>query len=220
MPLPIFEKQDDIPEAFKSEYEEREGKWHPRVPDVTKLESALEKERTDRADEEKKRKAAEKERDELKRKQSAQQAGITDEQLQQLRAEDAEKRKPLEDENAELKAENRKLKLTDRVRTQALESGIMSDRIEDAMLVLERRTDLTSDSDSIVVLDKDGKPTSEKLEDFLTVTFKKEKPWLYTGSQSSGGGSNNPPRSTAGNGERPKANQGNPDHASTARGAF
>jgi hypothetical protein len=30
MPLPVFDTQDAVPEAFREEYEEREGKWHPK----------------------------------------------------------------------------------------------------------------------------------------------------------------------------------------------
>jgi shikimate 5-dehydrogenase len=55
---------------------------------------------------------------------------------------------------------------------------------------------------NIVVKDKDGKATTEKIEDFLSKTFKKEKPWLYAGSGGSGsgatgsGGSGNEPSVT------------------------
>jgi hypothetical protein len=41
---------------------------------------------------------------------------------------------------------------------------------------------------NIVVKDKDGKATTEKIEDFLSKTFKKEKPWLYAGSGARGSG--------------------------------
>lgn len=190
-PFPIYDAADDVPEAFKSEYEEREGKWHPKVPDVTSLQSALESERTRAANEERDRKKAERERDELKRKATAAEHGITDEQLEKLRKDDAEKRKPLEEKLAAIEAENRKLKLNDRVRAEAAKHWL-GDRMDDGMLLVvdgpRPRATLASDSDAIVILDKEGKPTTETLEHFLSTTYKAEKPWLYAGSGASGSG--------------------------------
>ena len=188
MAFPTYKKQEEIPEAFRSEYEERDGEWHPKVPDVAKLQKALDSERDRAANEEKARKAAESERDALKRTADAKEKGISEEELQKIRDAEAAARKPIEEERDRLAAENRKLKLTDRVQALALKSGVMPDRIEDAMLALDRRADLT-DKDGIVVKDKDGKVTTETIDDFLKTTFKKEKPWLYAGSGAAGGGS-------------------------------
>ncbi len=202
MPLPTFESAEDVPEAFRAEYEEREGVWHPKAtpaPDVTRLQSALDAERGQKTEAEKERKRLEKELSDLKRKETAAQHGISDEQLEKLRNEDASKRKPIEEELATLKAENRKLKLTDRVQALALKYGIMQDRIEDAMLNLERRVDLT-DGDNIVVKDKAGNVTTETVEDFLAKTFKGEKPWLYQGSGNSGSGASGSNGSGGGSG--------------------
>lgn len=187
MPFPTYAKQEEIPEAFRSEYEERDGAWHPKVPDVSKLNSALEAEREKARTEEKARKLAQKELEELKRTEKAKAAGISEEELTQIRADEAKARKPLEDELATTKAAIRKLKLTDRVQTLALKHGVMADRIEDAMLALQPRTDLT-DADGIAVKDKEGKVTTETIDDFLAKTFKAEKPWLYAGSGASGSG--------------------------------
>jgi hypothetical protein len=35
MAFPVFEKKEDIPKGFEADYEEKEGKFHPKVPDVT-----------------------------------------------------------------------------------------------------------------------------------------------------------------------------------------
>lgn len=187
MPFPTYAKQDEIPEAFRGEYEEREGVWHPKVPDVTKLTGALQKERDKAAEQDRLRKEAEKERDELKREAQARAAGISQEELEKIRAAEKEARRPIEKERDDLRAENRKLKLTDRVKALALSAGVMQDRIDDAMLLLASRTDLT-DADGIVVKDEDGKITSETIDDFLDTTFKKESPWFYAGAGSSGSG--------------------------------
>jgi hypothetical protein len=185
MPFPIYDTQDEVPEAFRAEYEEREGKWHPKVPDVTNLKTALQSERDRATREEAARKAAETERDTLRRKGSAKEKGVTEEQLAALRADDERKRKadlePLQRENQELKKENRKLKLTDRVQKLALDAGVMPDRIEDAMELLDKRVDLTEDGETIVVKNKKGEITTEKIETFLETTFRAEKGWLYGG---------------------------------------
>lgn len=195
MPFPTFEKKEDIPKGFESEFEEKDGKWQAKVPDATGLSSALEKERqtvaTEKAAlaaEKTARQKAENELAALKRKEKAAETGITEEQLTTLRKEDEDKRKPIEDENAKLKLELTKVKKTDRVQGLALKSGVMADRIEDAMLILEGRTGLTEDGSTITVLDKDKKLTTTAIEQFLKVDFKKEKPWLYAGSGGSGSG--------------------------------
>jgi hypothetical protein len=189
MPLKFFAKKEEIPEAQReTAIELKDGRFTVEEPvDTTTLESTLAKERADRKEEEKARKAAEKERDELKRTQAAREKGISDEELQRIRDDEAKARKPIEDERDRLRKENDQLKRTDKVRTLALAKGIMPDRIEDAMLLLDTRTELT-DAGAVAVKDKAGKITAETLDDFLGKTFKAEKPWLYKGSGASGSG--------------------------------
>jgi polyribonucleotide nucleotidyltransferase len=62
----------------------------------------------------------------------------------------------------------------------------MTDRIEDAMELLEKRVDLTEDGETIVVKNKKGEITTEKIETFLETTFRAEKGWLYGGTGASG----------------------------------
>ena len=192
MPFQIFDKIEDIPDAQRDVYEEKDGKWHAKVPDVTNLNSALDKERTGRETEEKARKKAEKDLADVRRKEAAKEGNVSEEALQKLRDDDARKRQeeidPLKLERDTLRAENTKIKKTDRVQKMWLDAGGMPDRLEDAMLSLDRRTGLTEGGDTITVLDKDGKLTTTKIEDFVKVDFKKEKPWLYAGSGGSGSG--------------------------------
>lgn len=188
MAFPVFDKKEDIPKGFEEDYEEKEGKFHPKVPDVTKQQSALEAERTRAETEKTARIKAENDLTALRRKQAAADNNISDEQLEKLRNEDEEKRKPLEEKVAKLEGELTKVKKTDRVQSLALKHGIMQDRIEDAMLILEKRTGLTEGGETITVLDKDGKLTTTSIEVFLKTDFKKEKPWLYAGSGASGSG--------------------------------
>jgi hypothetical protein len=197
MPLPIFATEAEIPEAFRPEYEERDGQWHPRI--VSELELERQK-RTTLLDEKKeadrKRREAEERAERLAREEEAKRKGITDEELQRIRDAEAEARRPIEEENRKLKEQLRTIQHTDKLRAAAIAAGVLGDRIEDAMLVLERRTTLTDDG-AIAVLDADGKVTAKTLQAFLEVDFQKEKPWLYEYRGGSGSGSG---RSTGGGG--------------------
>jgi transposase-like protein/predicted DNA-binding antitoxin AbrB/MazE fold protein len=193
MAFPVFEKKEDIPKGFEADYEEKEGKFHPKVPDVKGAQTALEAERKRADDEKKARVDAENKLAEARRKETAREGNISDEQLTKLREEDAAKRKadlePVQSELVETKAKLRKITLVDRLRTLGTESGWLAGRIEDAMDQALKRVDLAEGSDTnIVVKDKDGKATTEKVEDFLKVRLKKEKPWLYAGSGARGSG--------------------------------
>jgi len=193
MPVKTYKTKDEIPQAQRDKaLELKDGTFAVDEPvDVEALKAegqrAIEAERQKAKDEERARKAAEKERDELKQKKEAADRGISEAELQKIKDAEAAARKPIEDENAKLKAENDRLKRTDKVRTVGLAKGLMEDRIEDAMLALESRTRL-GDQGNIIVRDKNGVDTTESLEDFLEKTFKKEKPWLYKGPGGSGGG--------------------------------
>lgn len=188
MPWPTYKTADEIPEAFRSEYEQKGDEWVAKIPDVAGATSALEKERQRAKEEEKARKAAEKERDELKRAQDAAKQGITEEQLQKIRDDEAKARKPIEDERDALKKENRKLKLDDKARALALKAGVMPDRLDKAMRDLADRLDLAEGGDTIVVKDTKGNVTAETVEDFLTKTYKAEAPFFYAGTGASGSG--------------------------------
>jgi hypothetical protein len=208
MPFPTYDTIDAIPEDQRDVYEEgTDKKWRAKVPDVTNLTSAIDKERTARETEEKARKKAEKDLADLRRKNTAADNNISEEQLEKLRKEDDDKRKPIQEELDKTKAELTKVKKTDRVQRLFLDSGGMPDRVEDAMLSLDRRTGLTEDGNTITVLDKDGKLTTEKVEDFVKASFKKEKPWLYAGSGGSGSGAGGSTRTGSPADETPPGEQ-------------
>lgn len=217
MPFPTYKKLEDIPEAFRGEYEEREGEFHAKADG----ELATEKRKRaalldEKKAEEKKRQDAEKERDDLKRTADAKAKGISEEELQKIRDAEALARKPLEAELEQAKAENRKLKLTDRVQALALKYGVMQDRLKQAMKILDPRTDL-SDAGGIVVLDEEGKVTTETIDNFLEKTFKKESPWFYKGTGAKGSVDANSTAET----EVPEAKQATAAaQAATVRGSF
>ncbi len=191
MTLPVFDTEADVPELFRPAYEERGGKWHPKVVAELDLERGKHATLLDETKEAKRlRKLAEDAAAEAKRQLDAKNAGVPEAELARLRAEDEEKRRteltPLQTENAALKAENRKLKLTDKVRSLAIGAGVMGDRIDDAMLFLDTRADL-GDEGGIVWKGKDGKVTNQTAEQFFAA-FKIEKPYLFEFEGGSGSG--------------------------------
>jgi hypothetical protein len=174
MPLPVYDTQDLVPADQRDDYVEHEGKWHPKV--VVDLETERQK-RTALLDEKKKekerREAAERERDELKRTKEAADSGVTEAALKKIRDDEAAARKPIEDENKILRDENRKLKLTDRVRALYLSDkvGGMADRADDAMDLLfkkdHERVDL-GDADGLMFKDEKGQVTADDAETFFS----------------------------------------------------
>jgi len=212
MPLPIYETADAVPVEFRELYHEIEGKWQPNLPDVTGAMTALATERQKAKDALKAQRVAEEKLADAERTQAAKDAQVPEEVLRGIREAEAAKTTAAERERDEAKAENRRLKLTDRVRTLALKHGVMADRIDDAMVLLDTRTDL-GDEGGLVVKDAKGVATAESVDVFLGRTFKEEKPWLYAGSDSSGSGS-----TQSKPGAQPGASRAN--HTKTAQSVY
>lgn len=135
------------------------------------------------------KKALEQELADLRIKADAAASGITEAKLKEIRDAEAAKIKPIEEALAKVRAENRRLKLTDRVKALALANGVMPDRIDKAMKDLEGRVDLTEDGESIVVKDATGKVTATTIDDFLKTDYRKEAKFFYKGTGSTGSGS-------------------------------
>lgn len=215
MPFPIYATEAEVPESQRDVYELREEQWHPKVPDVTTLEGTLQKERDDRKKAEKEAREARDDAATLRRMKAANAQGVSDDALQRIREEEATARKPILDENAQLKVELTKLKLTDRVQADAIKYGVMTDRIEDAMLVLGRRAAL-SEEGTVQYLDEAGQVTAKTAEQFH-VDLKKQKPWLYAGTGSSGSDS----RASSSSGDAPPVvDSRTQTHRATVHGAF
>jgi hypothetical protein len=195
--MPTFATEAEIPEAFRAEYVQQGDVWRAQADIDLELEKAKKQTLLDeKKAEQRRREEAEQRAADLAREKEAKAKGVTDEELQKIREAEALARKPLEEKAQQLEAEVRQLKLTDRVRALAIKSGIMADRIDDAMLILEKRTEL-GDEGGIRVLDAGGKLTAEAIETFLTVTLRQQKPWLYEfdgGSGSGSGRSSNVPK--------------------------
>jgi hypothetical protein len=196
MPLPTFATEADIPEAFRPEYVQgADGVWRCKADD--ELETERGKRQTllnEKKDEERKRKEAEQKLADAQRIAEAKAAGVPEAEIQRIRDDLAKQYAPIEQERDRIKAENRKLKLTDRVKAFALANGVMADRIDDAMLVIEPRTDL-GDADGIVWKNDKGEVTAWTPEQFFA-DLKKAKPYYFAFEGGSGSGSSGSSRST------------------------
>lgn len=189
MALPVFDTEEQIPEPFRPEYVKGEdGKWRSKVDEELEVEKRKRAELlNEKKDEERKRKDAEQKLADAQRIAEAKAKGVSEEELERIRTDLAAKYAPVETEVATLRAENRKLKLTDRVKALALAHGVMADRIDDAMLVIEPRTDL-GDANGIVWKNEKGEVTAWTPEQFFA-DLKKAKPWLFAFEGKPGGGS-------------------------------
>lgn len=193
MSLKTVDTKEAVPETLRDKaIETADKKWIYEEVDPNAIspaaQTALDKERQKAKDAEAARKAAEKERDELKQKQEAAEKGISAEELQKIKDAEALARRPIEEERDRLKAENKKLKLTDRVRQLGLDKGVMKDRINAGMKIYGDRFDLADDGETIIVKDADGKVTTQSAADFWEKTAKTESAYLFEGPGGSGSG--------------------------------
>lgn len=191
MALKKFATRDEIPaDQRDAAFELKDGTFaleEATEPDLGEAgKKALETMKREKREAEKRARDAQEELDRLKLEAEAREHNVSEEKLAEIRRKAEEKWKPIETERDTLAAENRKLKLTDKVRADWIKFGGHPEREEDAMRALELRTDL-GDKGGIVFKDKDGNVTADDAETFHK-KFKVEKPWFYRGSGSAGGG--------------------------------
>jgi hypothetical protein len=200
MPLPVFKTKDEIPEAFRSEYMEKDGQWVPNLEDVTGIKAN-----------------ARKVLDEKKKLEDQLNAALGGRKLEdvadllrkQQELEEAQARKAgdfdklLEKRVNETKAEYDKQiaalspfkqKYEDRelegiIRKAAIPAGVDPRDLEEYVIPLVKGRRIRLDGDKVVVLDRDGDPTGLSPEKFFTDAFKTEAPKFYQAAGGSGGGS-------------------------------
>jgi seryl-tRNA synthetase len=189
MPRPIFEKKDDIPKGFEDEYEEKDGKWHPKpVDDGAALKETLRKER-ERADD------AEKERKKLERRLAAAETGDEKDKVskalakfdEDLAAEKEAHKKELE----KLQGELRSIRLDDRAKEAFIKAGGRPERADKALKLYKDALDLDKDGKRIVIKDDEGNVTTQTIDDFWGKKVRADLPDFYTGTKASGGGGKN-----------------------------
>src|SRR5262249_46914478 len=98
--------------------------------------------------------------------------------------------KTSEERIADLETELKHFKLTTPLREMALKAGIFPERVDMALLELEKRFALNDDGE-IVTLDERGNATDIKPQKFLSDLYVHQRPWLYAASSGGGSGAQN-----------------------------
>jgi hypothetical protein len=199
--LEIIDNLDDIAEADRSNYTEVDGKFQREVemPDVTKMKSALQKERDAREKYEKdlaKFKDVDPEKyAEMIKKQDE---GLSDKEryensIKKLEKQIDELKAGHDVEKKDLTSKLHRFHLDKEARSAALEAGVIPEDIDDVLLLTKKFRSLDDDG-KIVILDVDGDPTGKTLVEFYN-DYKEIKPKYYTGYAGGGGASsgNSPP---------------------------
>jgi len=183
------ESLESVPEYARAGYKQVGEKWvNEDVEDVSALKGALKKEREGR---------------ELTAKELAayKAAGATPEEIAELKRKGApaspdsdhleallkKRLDPVMQERDALAAENRTLKLTDKVRADFLEAGGRKVDADLALLETGKRFTL-SEKGKVVVLDDDGDPTGLSPKEWFATQYKGKRPNLFEGTNASGGG--------------------------------
>lgn len=188
MPLKLFDKKDAIPEAQRDgAIETKDGKFAiVEETDHSDLQTSLVAEREKREAAEKLVKKTADELKKLETQKKAEKAGVSEEQLQQIRA---DVRKEVETELApkltaadEHAKENRTLKLDNQVKKLAADGGFLGERLDDFWKLYGGEFDLSTDGKPIVK-DHPGVTPAKHIEGLT----KKQPGWVQ-GTQAAGGG--------------------------------
>jgi hypothetical protein len=192
MSFPVFDKAGDVPKGFEAAYEEREGKWHAKIPDTAKIEETLTKTRSERKEFEKAAKDASEKAADLQRQLDAKSAtgADTDKKVSEMLT------KWEQDKNAAVKAvkdqldaaagELRTLKLDDKIKAAALAAGVLPTKVDAVLKLTKDSFDLADDR--IVVKDAKGEVTTKTVADFFAKDYRAQMPELYQGTKATGGG--------------------------------
>lgn len=198
MKFPKFKKREDIPEAVRDAYIERDGEWVPDIEDVgglkasqqrvldekKKLEDRLNGLLGGRKPEDieaiiKAHTSAEEER--------ARKAGEFDKLLEKRLADQLAELNPKLTAGEKAIKELDDLKFEREVRKFAGPAGIPEKNIRAAIKITQGDR-LKIEEGKLVVVDTEGDTRGVSPEKFFTEAFKKEYPELYLGSGASGGG--------------------------------
>jgi hypothetical protein len=207
MPFPTYDKKDAIPAGAEDVYEEKDGKWVPKLPDVTTLEGTLQKVRGEKSEAEKKareaeaaRTAAERERDTLKA-QVGDPEGKTAELLKKFDADVAKATDAATKRAEAAEARVRALTLDDAAKKAFIDAGGRAEKADAVLKLYKDRLDLSEDRP--VVKDDKGNVTTRGLVDFFKEDVKKDMPEFYAGTKAGGGGASGFNGGMAGTGTAP-----------------
>lgn len=195
MPLTIVETIDDLPpEARDRAIELKDGRYAlAEDVDVSPLKAKAEELLKETKAERAKRKALEDKLSQLEAEKNAQAAGLTSEKLAEIMAQAEAKYKPYVEELDRMKAQLRAERLDGRVKS--LLGNARAADIDAAFKVVGDHFDLTDDGALMVKAD----PTA-KVEDYIGKTLTAKYPFLFVGTQASGGGASGQRANGAGGG--------------------
>jgi hypothetical protein len=182
MPLPTFASLDEVPDAFRSEYELVDGKAVSK--DFRELRTAAAKERAEREAATKALKDAEKRLADLEAAAKAKSEGISDEKLAALRDELEKKLAPERQraEAAESKLRALQLDATLKSLMASKDVGVRAERIDTLWRLIGPEYDLTDGGTPILKAD----PTADVAKSLAGRV--KEFPEFFVAPDASGGG--------------------------------
>jgi hypothetical protein len=185
MPVKSYEKKDDIPKGFEDDYEEHDGKWVYKDP-TADLKESLKKARDQADAAEGVAKKAAKALKAAEQKAEQEKTGVTDEQLQKMRAdiraEVEEELKPKLEQAESLAAENRTLKLDHQVLEMFAGAKMLPQHLKAAWKLHGDEFDLTADGKPMVK----GKPEVDVAKHVAALA--KQHPYWIQGTKADGGG--------------------------------
>lgn len=177
MPFPTFKTQDEIPEAFRDEYEEKDGAWVAKVEDVTTLKDTLKSEREKREAAEKLSKKVGDEMKRLEMEREANKQGVKPEELQKIRAAiEAEYQGKLDEAGKQI----HELTFGAQLDAAMVEANVID--LADGRAVFGSRFEMVDGK----LVPKDDKSVTPKA--FIESKLRTEKPHLFKGTQADGGG--------------------------------
>jgi hypothetical protein len=177
MKLPKFKTLEEIPEAFREGYVEKDGEWVPDVDDVTPLKSAHERQKEETRQAKEKLKELERQLAEAKKKAG----GMTDEEIAARRAEIEAEVAPVREKLTAAEKELRTLKFDDRLKALIAGSGTVAKRVDALHRLIGDRFDL-NESGTLVLKDK---PTTD-IAKYLKEDIAKEYPEFFESKQKGG----------------------------------
>lgn len=189
MPLPKFKTLEEIPEAFRDAYVEKDGEFVPDVEDVTPLKSAHERQKEETRQAKEKLKELERQLAEAKKKAG----GMTDEEIAARRAEIEAEVAPVKQKLEAAEKELRTIKFDDRLKSLIAGSGTVGKRVDALHRLIGDRFDL-NENGTLVLKDK---PTTD-IAKYLKEDVAKEYPEFFEskqkgGSEFNGSGNGAPP---------------------------
>lgn len=173
MPFPKFKTQEEVPEAFRSEYEEKDGEWVPKANEPGPTRKQIEAREAAAI---KRAKEAEARAQELEQELSAKTAGVSPEELQKVRANVEKEWKGKLDEAL---AQVHELTFGSQLATALADAEIVD--VADGRAVFGARFEMVDGK----LVPKDDK--SVPVKQFIDSTLRKEKPHLFKGTKAEGG---------------------------------